>query len=271
MNRSTFSIFRRGSKTYFYSSLFFPPAIRDDVFTLYSFVRVADDFVDATPQQADAFHAFRASYEKSLAGTPCDNDVINGFIALSRRRNFPPAWADSFLNAMQQDLHKQHYTTWTETLAYVYGSAEVIGLFMATLMGLPPEAHPAAQMQGRAMQVINFIRDIDEDNQLGRTYLPLEDSGLDSLERDEAFRKPECFTSFILRQLERYRTWQREAEKGYRYIPTRYLIPIKTAANLYNWTARRIEQNPFALYEKKLKPGIPRIAGTLLRNTVTLR
>jgi phytoene synthase len=76
---------------------------------------------------------------------------------------------------MQMDIDKREYKTLDDTLEYIYGSAEVIGLFMAQIMGLPEEAHDFAKMQGRAMQFINFIRDIDEDITLGRRYFPTQD------------------------------------------------------------------------------------------------
>ena len=68
-----------------------------------------------------------------------------------------------FLGSMAADLTRRFYRTEAETLEYVYGSAEVIGLFMARIMRLPEEALPAARMLGRAMQFINFIRDAAED------------------------------------------------------------------------------------------------------------
>jgi phytoene synthase len=66
MNKNHASIFRRGSRTYFYSSLFFPEPLRSDVFALYAFVRKADDFVDALPGMPVEFHSFCASYREAL-------------------------------------------------------------------------------------------------------------------------------------------------------------------------------------------------------------
>ena len=62
MNRLIFSTFKRGSKTYFYSSIFFSKEVRDDVFALYSFVRKADNFVDVVPQLKDEFYFFKNDY-----------------------------------------------------------------------------------------------------------------------------------------------------------------------------------------------------------------
>jgi phytoene synthase len=264
-------VFKGGSKTYFNSSLFFPADVRDDVFILYGFVRVADDFVDSVPQQPKEFHAFVDRYRRAFAGEHVDDVIIDSFVDLARRKEFDPEWTDAFLHSMALDLEKQIHATVPEMLEYIYGSAEVIGLYMSQIMGLPPEAHEAAKMLGRSMQVINFIRDINEDNSLGRIYLPISESELPDLQEQSARTRPSEFTSFVRAQLDRYRGWQEEAEAGYRFIPRRYLIPIKTASDMYNWTATQIADDPFVVYRRKVKPSRARIVATVARNSIAPR
>lgn len=259
-------IFRRGSKTYFNSSRFFPPDVRDDVTVLYGFVRVADDFVDRVPQDASGFHTFVEHYEAAIAGRASGVEVIDSFVELTDRRSFDPAWTDAFLRSMEWDLTRKTYQKVEETLEYIYGSAEVIGLYMARILTLPREADHAARMLGRAMQFINFIRDIAEDNQLGRTYLPIGETTLESLREEDARHDPEEFRRFVNAQLDRYRRWQAEAEQGYRFIPARYLTPIKTAGDMYNWTGRQIAADPFQVFQGKIKPSRARIVVTGLGN-----
>ena len=123
------------------------------------------------------------------------------------------------------------------------------------------------------MQYINFIRDIDEDRGLGRRYLPLAGSPLAdtppaSLDPGYARAHPEEFGAFVRHHLGYYERWQREAEKGFRYIPRRCRIPIKTASDMYNWTARRIAADPMVVFERKVKPSRGRILARILRNAV---
>ena len=260
-------VFKAGSTTYFNSSLFFPPAMRAEVFALYGFVRVADNFVDAIPQEAEAFRRFVARYRAAWAGTPADDAIIDDFVALARQLEFDPAWTDAFLASMEADLSKRFYRTEAEMLEYVYGSAEVIGLYMAKIMRLPAEAQFAAQRLGRAMQVINFIRDAAEDAGLGRRYLPLERDGVRLLDvpddwlpsREWAQAHPAEWTAFLRGHLERYAAWQAEAEAGYRFIPRRPRTAVRTAGDMYNWTARRIAADPFVVFERQVKPKKGRI------------
>ena len=268
IERVHYKTFKQGSKTYFYSSLFFPREIRRDVFSLYGFVRVADDFVDAEPQDIAGFYRFKDEYHSAREGGHTDDVIISSFVELMQRRAFDPQWVDAFLASMEMDLTKKVHLTLDEALEYVHGSAEVIGLFMARIMGLAPDSHPYAMMLGRAMQYINFIRDIEEDRRLGRLYLPLEGSGLCSLDYEHVCANGDAFCRFIKAQVERYREWQEEAEKGFAYIPRSYLIPIKTASDMYKWTARIIEHNPFIVYYEKAKPRRRRIVMQALWNTL---
>lgn len=255
--------------TYYNSTRFFPPQVRHEVFVLYGFVRVADDFVDSIPQDRAGFDAFEERYRNAMEGHDTGDQIIDSFAELSRRRSFDPEWTDAFLRSMRMDLTKQIHATLPETLEYVYGSAEVIGLFMARIMDLDPEADKAARMLGRAMQFINFIRDIGEDNRLGRTYLPISESTLPNLTEKSARADQQEFTRFLRAQLDRYRSWQTEAEAGYSLIPRRYRIPIKTAGDMYNWTGTVIARDPFVVYRRKVKPAKPRILGTGLINILT--
>lgn len=263
------NVFRRGSKTYFNSSVFFPPAVKRDVYALYAFVRVADDFVDTVPQDTDGFYGFRRKYEHALmTGSPSDDPIIDSYIELATRRDFDPAWTTAFLHSMELDLTKKVYDTVEETLEYVYGSAEVIGLFMSKILQLPEEALPAACMQGRAMQFINFIRDIAEDVTFGRQYLPASETSLPDLSETTTREHPEEFRTFLEKQVERYTEWQKQAEIGYRFIERRYLIPVKTASDMYNWTAQQIVNDPFIVYRKKVKPARARIYRTIFTNSL---
>ncbi len=271
INKTLFSLFKEGSKTYFYSSLFFPTYLRKDVFSLYGFVRKADNFVDSTPQNVMGFYDFKEKYYLAMDGKKSNDIVINSFVDLAERKKFNPKWTDAFLKSMESDITKSRYESIDETIDYMYGSAEVIGLYMAKIMNLPNEAQYYARYLGRSMQYINFIRDIAEDLNFGRIYMPVNEMkkiGIIKLDYDYVKKIPEKFISFIHNQLSYYLTWQKIAEKGYKYIPKRFLIPIKTASEMYNWTASQIYKDPFVIYCRKVKPLIKQIFTTTFLNMI---
>lgn len=273
-------IFKNGSTTYYFSSRFFPSKVREDVYRLYSFVRVADNYVDETPTQPKKLLALEKSYESATADhafdaiahkwDDIDTRVIKHIVRLQHKYKFEQAWVEAFFDSMKMDSQPKTYKTLDDALKYVYGSAEVIGLMMAKILKLPEEAYEAAKAQGRAMQWINFIRDIDEDNNLGRCYFPtseLKKYGLKNLSKEEAEAKPDKFKKFMQSQIKRYQKWQAEADAGLHYIPERLQVPVKTAIDMYNWTARRIEQDPMIVFEKKVKPRKRQVIRRVIRNT----
>jgi len=271
INKTIFNIFQNGSKTYFYSSLFFPTYLKKDVFTLYGFVRKADNYVDAIPQDVEGFYSFKEKYYKAINGEKNNDTVVNLFANLVNVKNLNKEWIDAFLYSMEMDIKKNRYKTLDDTIEYIYGSAEVIGLMMAKIMDLPKESFYYSKYLGRSMQYINFIRDIAEDIKLDRIYFPYEDLkefDLLDLSEKEIKNKKENYKNFIKKQIMRYCKWQKIAEEGYRYIPKRYLIPIKTASEMYNWTAEQAYKDPFIVYDMKVKPRIFHIVTTSILNMV---
>ena len=250
-------IFQQGSRTYFYASRIFPDKTKREVAILYAFVRTADNYVDSIPPAKESFLNFKKEFNNVWQGQISDNWIITDFVKLAKKKEISKDWIDAFLKAMESDLNSQPCKNLAETESYIYGSAEVVGLMMAKIMNLSPESYQGARLLGKAMQYINFIRDIKEDEGLGRQYLPLteiEAFGLNNLSSQEIKAKPENFKHFIKKQLGRYLAWQKEAEKYYHFIPALFLIPIKTAADMYFYTAKKIANNPLVVLERKIKP-----------------
>lgn len=269
MNREQ-DIFKNGSTTYYWSSKFFPEETRKDVFKLYSFVRIADDFVDTLPQDKKNFQQLEKAWYKAIetGKLPAGKNhskiamAVTNMYEVSQKYSFDNLWVVAFLEAMTSDLTTPEYRTLKQTLNYIYGSAEVIGLMMSRIIGVSEAGYNAAQLQGRAMQYINFIRDINEDITLGRQYLPkseLTKYGIKELSKEYAYKHPGAFRELIKGQLNYYREWQKEANAGFKYVPRTQRIALRTAVDMYNWTADVIAKNPFVVFEYKVKPSRIRV------------
>jgi phytoene synthase len=258
------SIFKKGSITYYNSTLLFPREIRRDVTKLYAFVRVFDDLVDSVPQKVKEFYSLRELYYKELDNGSSGNVVLSNFVELMRRRGFEEEWVEAFLNSMESDLKKKVYYTIDETLSYMWGSAEVVGLMMMKILNLRDEAAYYARMLGRAMQYLNFIRDVREDMEMGRQYLPVNE--MKEFKVSSLLECNEAFKEFMRFNLKRYFSFQKEAERGYHMIPSRYLIAVKTAADMYKWTARRIMADPCVVHRMKVRPKRRRVLAQGLYN-----
>jgi phytoene synthase len=269
---SNLEIFRKGSQTYFTSSLFFSPRTRNRIAILYAFVRVCDDLVDHIPQKKDQFYDFVKQYYDCKKGESIKNSVVKNYVNLETDAGFDPKWTEAFLKSMEWDLTQKSYNTMTELEEYIYGSADVIGLFMCQILGISKEAHKYAMHLGKSMQYINFIRDINEDFDLGRIYIPAEfinKYGIKSFDRKSLHNEEnKHFENLIKNEIERFFVWQKEAEKGFGYIPIKYRIPIATASDMYKWTAKQIKKNPSVVLQKKVKPSTVRILWSGFVNTM---
>lgn len=271
-NSTAIKVFNTGSKTFFTASLFFPGQVRDDVFDLYAFVRIADDFVDSIPQQRDEYFAFKKLYIDAIAtGTKTPNEVVNRFVALQKKLDLQQEWVDAFFKSMEMDLEKSQYQTLDETLEYIYGSAEVIGLMMAKVMQLPEQSFPYAAMLGRAFQYMNMIRDLSEDLTFNRTYFPQEDLqkfDLQNLSEQAAIQQSDQFNEFIQLQIQRYKQWRKEAEKGFDFIPKRYRIPIVAASESFDRTINIIEADPQIVFKEKVSASRVGIFWSIIKQIV---
>lgn len=274
--RTEDQIFKEGSTTYYWSSRFFSPHVKADVLKLYSFVRVADNYVDAVPQDIKNFKKLEKLWQtKKVPSSHSELHLaVRNMIDVDERYNFDPKWTTAFLDSMRMDTKSTVYKKQKDTLTYIYGSAEVIGLMMLAI--LRPDLRDSeeakkvqhyAALQGRAMQYINFIRDISEDIELGRCYFAkkdLEFYGLDNLSQNSVRRHPADFREFMQAQIKLYEEWQAEANKGFAFIPWRERIALRTAVDMYNWTAKKIAADPFIVYRKKVKPSKLRVVSRAL-------
>lgn len=244
-------------------SLFFGTYLRKDVARLQEFVRTAKDYAATQPDQ---LRDLAARWQK-LSDAPMrqldpkegddPNLILAKYIArLKIMYGFDVAWVDAFLVSLMHPAAQPK--TLAESLEYVYGSAETLGLMVASMLRLPKEARPAAQAQARAIRWITFVRDLGAENQPSARFFPKDDLkqvGLKSLSQKTAEAKPAQFGEFIALQLARYHEWQAAAEGDIAYVPRRPRVAINAAVDGYRHTAKAIAKRPLVVFERRVAPG----------------
>lgn len=265
MNYQLFNnLFRRYSKTYYYSSLWFPKGVKEDVFVLYSFVRLPDEYVDNPIENpAKQLKFYRQTFDKAWKGQQVNHPIISEFVVMAKRRQINKKWVDDFLNAMEMDLTISKYATFEDLKKYTYGSAEVIGLMMLKIMGVDDKYTDAARKLGMAMQLTNFVRDIKEDFGRGRIYMPLADLKKFNISPNKWGESvnPEDFCKLIKFEIDRIREIQSEAENGFKGIPAESRKAVVMASELYKWALERIYQDPMIVWCRPVKPSWWQIGG----------
>jgi 15-cis-phytoene synthase len=173
----------RYGRTYFLATRLLPPDSRPAVHALYGFARLADEIVDnavAPGDPADALNTLEKALHEALRGpgTPAQHPVLAALADTVRRYRIEERLFTEFLASMRMDLTVTGYATFAALAEYTHGSAGVIGLQMLPVLGTTgprEEAAPYAAALGEAFQLTNFLRDVGEDLDRGRLYLPAEE------------------------------------------------------------------------------------------------
>lgn len=153
--------------------------LRQPIYDIYGFVRLADEIVDSFHQfdKVSLLNEFKQQTKNAIEQKISLNPLLHSFQHTVDKYAIKPYFIDSFLYSMELDLTKNEYNT-NEYEKYIYGSAEVVGLMCLQVFcngddELYNELEPYAKKLGAAFQKINFLRDIKADNEgLSRMYFP---------------------------------------------------------------------------------------------------
>ena len=154
--------------------------IRQDIYNIYGFVRFADEIVDSFHDynKAELFARFERSLEEALTEKISLNPILNSFQETVHRYNIDREYINAFMQSMQWDLSKKTYLSDEEYKAYIYGSADVVGLMCLKVFvkgdnALFESLKGSAMRLGSAFQKVNFLRDLKADHEhLERSYFP---------------------------------------------------------------------------------------------------
>lgn len=247
-------------KTYYFSTLFFPPEVRKSVHALYGFVRWPDEIVDNPKPDSDPAQNlgdYRDATLDALKTGESDLPVLHAFADMAHRVKMPPEYPLAFLDAMAMDLTRSRYQTFDDLTTYTYGSASVVGLMMCHVIGISsPDALAPAHDLGLAMQLTNFWRDIGEDYQTrGRIYLPLDDMA--RFGYTEAMLAGgvvnDNFRALMQFQIARARQFYACADEGIPYITPSCQLPVQLARRLYSQILDKIEDNGYDVFSRRAR------------------
>jgi phytoene synthase len=162
-------------KTFYLATLLLPADRRPAVHALYGFARLADEVVDNPGSSPAAeLDSLEQQLKAALTGV-AEHPVLAALADTVARYGIEPALFEDFLASMRMDLHQCEYASYAELCTYMRGSAEVIGLQMLPVLGAEDGAEPYAAALGEAFQLTNFLRDVAEDLDRGRVYLPADE------------------------------------------------------------------------------------------------
>jgi len=173
-------VIKRYSTSFYFSSNLLSKSIRQDIFNIYGFVRLADEIVDTFHgfPKKELLEDFEIELWRSLKNKISLNPILNSFQYTVNKYSIPHELINSFLDSMKMDLEKKEYNTVEEYKKYIYGSADVVGLMCLKVFVKGSEESytqlsPFAISLGSAFQKVNFLRDLKDDTKiLNRVYFP---------------------------------------------------------------------------------------------------
>jgi 15-cis-phytoene synthase len=296
----------RYGTTYFWGAALLPKPQRRHVYAVYALCRLADDIVDlpngyprpehvsetssgdiaddSVPtepeptlpepieEQAEVrgrLEDFVKGFKTSLAEGGSEDPIMAAVIHTVITCGIDRECFDRFFDAMAMDLTTTSYDTWEDLCTYMEGSAAVIGEMMLPVLEPISEAAKApARSLGLAFQLTNFLRDIGEDLDRGRVYLPQDDLRLFDIDLGRRELTPE-WRAFLAYEIERNRALYSFADTGIAMLPPRSARCVGTARVLYSQILDQIERNGYDIFSGRARVPTPRKAATAALMMVT--
>jgi phytoene/squalene synthetase len=220
--------------------------IRQDIYNIYGFVRFADEIVDSfhSYDKSTLFARFEQALNEALEEKISLNPILNSFQETVHRYAIDRSFIDAFMQSMRWDLSKKVYETQDEYRAYIYGSADVVGLMCLRVFvkgddALFDQLKSSAMALGSAFQKVNFLRDLKADHdQLERTYFP----NVDLTAFDEASKQ------FIIDEIDRD---FKEGLAGIFQLPDAAKFGVYTAYKYYLRLLRKLKKTPSTQIKSK--------------------
>ncbi len=253
-------------KTYYLATLLLPPEKRPFVHALYGFARYADEIVDdlasilTEEEKANSLKKWGDGVLADIRSGKSKDHVGSALVDTVKRFNIPIAHIEAFLNSMKMDLTITEYHSYEDLYEYVYGSAAVIGLQMVAVLGTNSdtdikEANIAAEKLGIAFQLANFIRDVGEDLDRGRIYLPITELQAHGVTREMLENRivtPQI-KSALKEQIRRVRILKEESATGIKLLSADSRSCIEAASELYCGIVDEVEKIDYEIFTKRAK------------------
>lgn len=261
----------RHGKTYFLATRLLPPEKRPFVHALYGFARYADEIVDdlASTLSANEKRSWLESWSEQiladLRSGRSNDEIGRALIDTVNRWSIPIEHFEAFLHSMAMDLTVTQYRDYEALSEYVYGSAAVIGLQMVHVLGVRDGADFQATLAGAkslgiAFQLANFIRDVGEDLERGRIYLPLDELARFGIDRERLERRTvdADFVEAMRFQIARVRALKAEADGAIDQLTPESHGCIKAASELYCGIVDEVERIEYQVFTKRAKTSMTR-------------
>jgi len=264
---------RQHGRTYYLATRLLPAWKRRHVHALYGFTRYADEIVDNFPpgERATRLTEWSSHFMAGLRGEPIDDPLLPAVLHTIAVFDLDLDDFDKFLRSMAMDLTVTRYATYDELLDYMEGSAAVIGTMMLPILGSsdPAAAREPARQLGFAFQLTNFIRDVAEDLDRGRIYLPLSDLETFGVTPSDLRAGGRKVKDLIAYEVNRAREHYAAAAPGITMLEPASQACMRTAYVLYGGILDEVEAAGYDVFARRATVPNRRRAAVAMRSLLT--
>jgi phytoene synthase len=241
------------SRSFFLATSLLPGEKRRAMRVLYAFCRTADNLADGDVEQPAVK---LLELRKGITGQadPANDAVLTAWHAIQVRYQIPVCYAEQLLDGVERDLVQRRYQTFEDLSVYCYGVASTVGLMSMHITGFSDHhALPYAIKLGVALQLTNILRDVGEDWQSDRLYLPLDELAAFRLDEQDvaAARTDSRWRGFMRFQIARARRLYAEAMPGIALLHPDGRFAVAAAAMLYKGILDDIEIHNFNVFDRR--------------------
>jgi phytoene synthase len=247
---------RSRAKNFYYSFLLLSAQQRKAMCAIYAFMRICDDLSDEPGASRAALDHWRAEMEDAIEGRFSGHPLWPAFHHTVRRFCIPHEYLRAMIDGVVSDLEPRRFRTFDELYHYCYQVASVVGLTVIYIFGFDtPSAPPLAEKCGVAFQLTNILRDIREDSERGRIYLPQEDlARFGVIEEDIAHgRRTPAFLEMMQFETDRAHAYYRESNPLLDLIHPRSRSSLWALITIYSRVLDRIEAGHYDIFRKRVR------------------
>ncbi|WP_267382943.1 phytoene synthase [Cyanobacterium sp. uoEpiScrs1] len=257
------------SKTFYLGTLLMRPEKRQAIWAIYVWCRRTDELVDGPQAQSTTVETLQR-WEKHLkmvfSGHPIDNEDV-ALVDTIQRFPVKIELFQEMIAGQKMDLHRSRYESFKELQLYCYRVAGTVGLISSSVLGIKGHKYNVFWQNNRnhyipkqeaitlgiANQLTNILRDVGEDAQRGRIYLPLEDLEKFNYTQEDLFAGvvDERWCNLMRFEIERARQYYQDAKQGIRFLCRDSRWPVWAALMLYQDILNMIEANNYDVFTKR--------------------
>jgi phytoene synthase len=261
----------KGSKSFRSASRLFEPEVREDAWLLYAWCRACDDEIDGqdhgfgheTLSVEEQRRRLERLYDltcRAMTGETMTDPTFSAFQRVALRHRLPERWALDMIDGFRMDVERHDYRTMDDVMAYCWHVAGVVGVMMARVMGVSDaEVLRRAQDLGLAFQLTNISRDVIEDAEGGRVYLPadwLAEAGIDPTPEAVADPANRATVHAVTRRLlDVAEPYYDSARNGLRGLPFRSSMAIAAARGVYREIGRKVARGGPGVWKQRVSVG----------------